>query len=92
MTDMIGVNSQILDAVAQTNVKLVGEAPAEGIGLTLQGISHATILAMENATQVQGGMQQIANAAVAALITRIATAGDPPPAKPAPTPPPAPGR
>ena len=76
MTDLIGVNYQTLDAIAQTNVKVVGEAPAEGIGLTIQGTTHATVLAMENATQTQGGMQQIANAAVAALITKIASLGE----------------
>jgi hypothetical protein len=81
------LNSQIVQAVAQTNVKVVGEAPAEGIAAAIQGAAHSTMLAMENATQAQGGMQQIANATVATLITQItqittAAAAAPAPAKP----------
>lgn len=65
------VNSQITDAVTQTNVKLLGEGPAEGAAMTIQAAAHSTSLAMENATQTQGGMQQIMNAAVGALISQI---------------------
>ena len=44
------VNPQITDAVAQTNVKVVGEAPAESLALSTQAMAHSVSLAMENAT------------------------------------------
>ena len=71
MPDPFIVSPQITDAVTQTNVKVLGEGPAEGVDVAVQATAHATGLAMENATQAQGGMQQINNAAVAALITMI---------------------
>ncbi|WP_372784955.1 RebB family R body protein [Phenylobacterium sp.] len=71
MADPSIVNPQITDAVTQTNVKVLGEGPAEGADMAIQAAAHATSLAMENASHTQGGMQQINNAAVAALITLI---------------------
>jgi hypothetical protein len=71
MPDPVIVNPQITDAVTQTNVKVLGEGPAEGVDIAIQAVAHSTGLAMENATQTQGGMQQINNAAIAALITQI---------------------
>ena len=44
------VNAQITDAVTQTNVKVIGEAPAEAVGVATQALAHAVGLAMENAT------------------------------------------
>lgn len=69
------VNRQVTDAVTQTNVKLVGEGPAEAIAVETQAMAHAIGLAMENATQAQGGMQQVNNTATAAMITLITQAG-----------------
>jgi hypothetical protein len=69
------VNPQITDAVTQTNVKLVGESPAEAISVETQAMAHSTGLAMENATATQGGMQQVNNTATAAMITLITQAG-----------------
>lgn len=69
------VNSQITDAVAQTNVKVVGEAPAESLALATQTMAHAISLAMENATQTQGGMQQVNNTSTAAIVSMIMQAG-----------------
>lgn len=68
------VNPQITDAVTQTNVKLLGEAPAEAVAVASQAVVHALGLAMENASQTQGGMQQINNTSVGALISLIAGA------------------
>ncbi len=65
------VNPQITDAVTQTNVKVLGEAPAEALALTMQAMGHATALAMENAAQTQGGMQQINNTSTGALMAII---------------------
>jgi hypothetical protein len=69
------VNAQITDAVTQTNVKVVGEAPAEALAVASQAMAHAIGLAMENATQTQGGMQQINNTATGAMIAMITQAG-----------------
>jgi len=69
------VNTQITDAVTQTNVKVLGEAPAEALAVAMQAMGHATGLAMENATQTQGGMQQINNTSTAALMALIMKAG-----------------
>lgn len=68
------VNPQITDAVTQTNVKLVGEAPAEAVALSSQAMAHAIGLAMENASQTQGGMQQVNNTATGTMIAQITAA------------------
>lgn len=65
------VNSQITDAVTQTNVKVLGEAPAEALGMAFQSMSNAVSLSLENATQTQGGMQQVANASTSSIVTLI---------------------
>jgi hypothetical protein len=65
------VNSQITDAVTQTNVKVLGEGPAEAVAMAVQAVAHATSLSAESASQTQGGMQQITNAAVGGLITQV---------------------
>lgn len=57
------VNAQITDAVTQTNVKVVGEAPAQAMGMVYQTMAHSLSLSMQNAVVSQSGMQQI-NAAV----------------------------
>jgi killing trait domain-containing protein len=71
------VNPQITDAVTQTNVKVLGEAPAEALAVATQAMAHATGLAMENASQTQGGMQQVNNTSTAAIITLIMQVGTP---------------
>ncbi len=63
------VNAQITDAVTQTNVKVLGEAPAEALGIAYQSMSNAVSLSLENATQTQGGMQQVGNASVSSIVT-----------------------
>lgn len=65
------VNSQITDAVTQANVKVLGEAPAEALGMAFQSMSNSVGLSLENATQTQGGMQQIANAGTSSVVTLI---------------------
>jgi hypothetical protein len=57
------VNGQITDAVTQTNVKVVGEAPAMAMGAIYQSLAHSTGILFENATSSQ---QQLAIAAQAA--------------------------
>ena len=65
------VNSQITDAVTQTNVKILGESPAQALSVAYQTFAHAVGLAMEGAMQVQGGMQQIATSATTTATTAI---------------------
>ena len=68
------VNGQITDAVTQTNVKVLGEAPAQSMALVYQTMAHSISLAMENAQQAQGGLQQIGNAVTSSAITMIMSA------------------
>ena len=57
------VNGQITDAVTQSNVKVVAEAPAMAMGAIYQSLAHSTGILFENATSSQ---QQLAIAAQAA--------------------------
>ncbi|MBW8724469.1 MULTISPECIES: RebB family R body protein [Inquilinus] len=58
------VNPQITDAVTQTNVKVVAEAPAQAIAALYQVVSHASGLSVQNAVQSQQAMNQITTAIV----------------------------
>lgn len=75
MADVTPVNGQITDAVTQTNVKVLAEAPAQSMALVYQTMAHSISLAMENAQQAQGGLQQIGNAVTSSAITMILNAG-----------------
>ncbi len=68
------VNAQITDAVTQNNVKVLAEAPAQSLALVYQTAAHSLALAMENAQQAQGGLQQIGNAVTASAVTMIMNA------------------
>ncbi|WP_395943768.1 RebB family R body protein [Brevundimonas sp.] len=72
MTDT--VNLQVTDAVTQTNVKVLGEAPAQSMALVYQSMAHSISLAMQNAQQAQGGLQQIGNAVTSSAVTMIMNA------------------
>jgi len=71
MSDSTSVNSQITDAVTQTNVKVVAEAPAQSMAMVYQTMAHSISLAMENAMQAQGGLQQIGNAVTSSGVRMI---------------------
>lgn len=68
------VNAQITDAVTQANVKVLGEAPAQSMALVYQSMAHSISLAMQNAQQAQGGLQQIGNAVTSSAVTMIMNA------------------
>ena len=68
------VNAQITDAVTQNNVKVLAEAPAQAMALVYQTAAHSLALAMENAQQAQGGLQQIGNAVTSSAVTMIMNA------------------
>lgn len=74
MADTTPVNGQITDAVTQTNVKVLGEAPAQSMAMVYQTMAHSISLAMENAQQAQGGLQQIGNAVTSSAVTMIMNA------------------
>ncbi|MBL4614622.1 MAG: RebB family R body protein [Magnetovibrio sp.] len=57
------VNGQITDAVTQTNVKVLGDAPAMAMGALYQAMSHSTGILFENAVSSQ---QQLGIASQAA--------------------------
>jgi len=50
---MATVNDQITDAVTQSNVKVVGEAPAMAMGTIYQSLAHSTGILFENAVADQ---------------------------------------
>ena len=56
------MNGQITDAVTQTNVKVLGDAPAMAMGAMYQSLSHSTGILYENAV----GSQQMLNIAAQA--------------------------
>lgn len=47
------VNAQITDAITQTNVKVLGEAPAMALGSLYQTISNSVAMAAANAVYSQ---------------------------------------
>ncbi len=57
------VNGQITDAVTQSNVKVLGDAPAMAMGAIYQALAHSTGILYENATSSQQQLQIAAQAA-----------------------------
>ncbi|MEW9001670.1 MAG: RebB family R body protein [Pseudomonas aeruginosa] len=47
------VNNQITDAVTQSNVKVIGEAPAMALGSIFQTMAHSTGILFENSVAAQ---------------------------------------
>jgi len=65
------VNAQITDAVTQTNVKVLAEAPAQAMATLYQVSSHSNGLAMENAVSNQQNLNQLNPAIIAEAIKTI---------------------
>ena len=63
MADVTSLNSQITDAVTQSNVKVLGDSPAMAMGAIFQSLAHSTGILYENAVSSQ---QQLGIAAQAA--------------------------
>lgn len=76
MADSTAVNSQITDAVTQTNVKVVAEAPAQAIASLYQVSSHSIGLALQNAVLSQQSLNQINSAVVAKAVALIMAIGE----------------
>ena len=60
---MPAVQEQITDAVTQTNVKIVAEAPAMAMGSLYQTMSHSTGLMFENSVNSQNQQNMVSQAA-----------------------------
>ena len=52
-TSVTSVNGQITDAITQTNVKVLGEAPAMAMGSLYQTIGNSVAMAAANAVYAQ---------------------------------------
>ena len=57
------VNDQITDAVTQSNVKVLGEAPAMALGSLYQAMAHSTGVLFENAVSSQQQQNTLSQAA-----------------------------
>ena len=68
---MPAVQEQITDAVTQTNVKVVAEAPAMAMGSLYQTMSHSTGLMFENSVNSQNQQNMISQAATTQGIMQI---------------------
>ena len=68
------VNSQITDAIGQTNLQVVGEAPAEAVGMLYQQMAHSIGLALQNVISQQQHSYSIHNAITLAASRQLAKA------------------
>ncbi|QBF31192.1 RebB family R body protein [Thalassococcus sp. S3] len=69
------VNSQITDAVTQTNVEVVAVSPAQSLGMLYQMATHSAGLSMQNSVSSQQNLNQIANAVVSTAVREILNVG-----------------
>ncbi|MDD7910378.1 MULTISPECIES: RebB family R body protein [Pseudovibrio] len=63
MADPTTVNPMITDAVTQSNVKVVGEAPAMAMGSLFQSMAHSTGILFENAVSAAQQQNTLSQAA-----------------------------
>ena len=70
MASDTAVNSQITDAVTQSNVKVLGDAPAVAVSLLYQATAQALANAAHNATMAQQQTNILAHT-VTALCVKI---------------------
>mmetsp|Transcript_8991 Transcript_8991/g.14998 ORF Transcript_8991/g.14998 Transcript_8991/m.14998 type:complete len:89 (-) Transcript_8991:134-400(-) len=68
---MAFVAEQITDAVTQTNVKVVAEAPAMAMGTLYQTAGHSTGMMYENSVNAQNQQNILAQAATTQGVMQI---------------------
>ncbi|EDP96233.1 RebB family R body protein [Kordia algicida OT-1] len=68
---MSQVNQQITDAVTQSNVKVVAEAPAMALGNVYQTAAHSTGLMFENSVNAQSQQNILAQTATTQGVMQI---------------------
>jgi len=76
---MATVNEQITDAVTQSNVKVLAEAPAMEMGTIYQALGHSTAMMFENSVnsqQQQNMLQQSATAQGVIQLYSVDTSAD----------------
>ncbi len=73
MTEKSYVNSQVTDAVTQTSMTVVGEAPAEAVGMLYQQMAHSIGLALQNIIAQQQHSYSIHNAITLAASRQLLT-------------------
>ena len=73
MSEESYVNSQITDAIAQTSMKVIGEAPAEATGILYQQMAHSIGLALQNVIAQQQHSYSIHNAVTLAASRQLLT-------------------
>jgi len=66
-----GVNAQILDAVTQTNSIMMENAPSEGAAVAYQKVAQAAAFAVQDATDYNRNMENIAMAAQGVIVTKM---------------------
>ncbi|MCB9761726.1 MAG: RebB family R body protein [Alphaproteobacteria bacterium] len=71
MADPTTVNSQVTDAVTQTNTKVLGEAPAMALASVYQATAQALAVAAQNATAAQQNANTVLQATTAEGVARI---------------------
>ena len=65
------VNSQITDAVTQSNVQVLGEAPAMALGSLYQSMAHSMGLAAQNAVTNQQNTNTVAQAVITKCVAAL---------------------
>lgn len=70
------LNSQITDAVTQSNVKVIGESPTMALGSLYQAIAHAAGIAGENLVTQQQNANNLSQALVARCVQTLVGSAD----------------
>ncbi len=65
------INDEITDAITQTNVTVLGEAPAMALANLYQTMVHSTGLAFENAVNTQNQQNILAQSATTQGVMQI---------------------
>ena len=65
------VNNQITDAVTQSNVKVLGDAPAQAVANLYQAVAQAMANAAHNATAAQQQTNILAQAVTALCVKNL---------------------
>ena len=68
---MPNVSEQVTDAVTQSNVKVVGEAPAMAMGSIYQTAAHSTGLMFENSVNAQSQQNILAQTATTQGVIQV---------------------
>lgn len=71
MADPTLVNGQITDAVTQTNVKVLAEAPAMAMATVYQTMAQAIGLSMQNAVANQQTMNTLSVAVLTKCVSQL---------------------